>query len=106
MVPFHSPIILPHTPPGGVGPGGTVAGGGPPQVNIPLKYYGYVRRGERAAGNRGFFLDGDNVLVASEGDVLKSHYLVVELTPTSARMEDTQMRQGQTLPVVQAATTP
>ncbi len=75
----------------------------PPQVNIPLKYYGFVKPGERGVTNRGLFLDGDNVLVASEGEVLKQRYLVVELTGTSARLEDVQMKQGQTLPVVPVA---
>ncbi len=75
----------------------------PPQVNIPLKYYGFVKPGERGSTNRGLFLDGDNVLVASEGEVLEQRYLVVELTGTSARLEDVQMKQGQTLPVVPVA---
>lgn len=75
----------------------------PPVVNIPLKYYGFVKPGDRGATNRGLFLDGDNVLVASEGEVLKQRYLVVELTGTSARLEDVQMKQGQTLAVVPVA---
>lgn len=73
-----------------------------PVVNIPLKYYGFVRGGE-GENSRGLFLDGDNVLVASEGELLKQRYLVVELTGLSARMEDVQMKQGQTLPVVPVA---
>ncbi len=75
----------------------------PPPFNIPLKYYGFVKPGEKGATNRGLFLDGDNVLVASEGEVLKQRYLVVELTGTSARLEDVQMKQGQTLSVVPVA---
>ncbi|MGH9583683.1 MAG: hypothetical protein ACRD4O_12170, partial [Bryobacteraceae bacterium] len=38
---------------------------GRPMVSIPLKYYGFVKPADRAKPNRGFFLDGDNVLVAS-----------------------------------------
>jgi hypothetical protein len=76
---------------------------GPPPVNIPLKYYGFVKPMETGEVNRGFFLDGDNVLVASEGQVLKQRYLVVELGPNTAKMEDTQMKEGQSLPVVPAA---
>ena len=79
---------------------------GPPPVNIPLKYYGFVKPTEPGQVNRGFFLDTqdhDNVLVASEGQVLKQRYLVVELGPATAKMEDVQMKQGQTLPVVPAA---
>jgi hypothetical protein len=74
-------------------------------VNIPLKYYGFARP-LGANNSRGFFLDGDNVLVASEGETLKQRYLVVQLTPTTARVEDTQVKQGQTLPVMPAALPP
>ena len=72
-------------------------------VNIPLKYYGFVKPATSGSINSGLFLDGENVLVALEGEVVKGHYLVVELTPNSARMEDTQLKQGQTLPVVPVA---
>jgi hypothetical protein len=74
-----------------------------PQVNIPLKYYGYAKPEEKTELNRGLFLDGDNVLVAAEGQTVKGRYLVVELTPNSARLEDTQVKQGQTLPVMPQA---
>jgi hypothetical protein len=75
-----------------------------PPVNIPLKYYGFVRSGEKNQGNEGLFLDGDNIVVGREGEVVMKRYLVVALTPTSARLEDTQVKKGQTLPVVPAAT--
>lgn len=112
-VPAHPPIITPRPRPNLPGPGTPGApGGGTPAAAIPLTYYGYVKpaqsstntKGANALGsNRGFFLDGDNVLVASEGELLKQRYMVVELTPSSARLEDTQIKQGQTLPVVVAA---
>ncbi len=72
-------------------------------ANIPLKYYGFVRPADRKQSNRGLFMDGDNVIVASEGELVNKKYLVVELTPNSARMEDTTIKQGQVLPVVPAA---
>jgi hypothetical protein len=68
-------------------------------VNIPLKYYGFAKPVDKAENNRGFFLDGDNILIASEGEVVKSRYLVVELTPRSARLEDTQVKKGKALPL-------
>lgn len=77
-----------------------------PMVNIPLKYYGFVKPANRTKPNRGFFLDGDNVMVASEGEMVLKRYLVVELTPNSAKMEDVQLKQGQTLPVVPEAVMP
>lgn len=95
----NKPIINPK-PPQTVSPPVTAQ---LPTVNIPLKYYGFVKPMEPGQVNRGFFLDGDNVLVASEGQVLKQQYLVVELAPNTAKLEDTQMKQGQTLPVTPAA---
>jgi hypothetical protein len=79
-----------------------VAPSGPvmPVANIPLKFYGFVNPASKAETNRGLFLQGDNILVAAEGDVLDHRYLVVELSANSARMEDIQIKQGQTLPVV------
>jgi hypothetical protein len=78
-----------------------------PQVNIPFKYYGYAKPEEKTEANRGLFLDdADNVMVASEGQTLKGHYMVVELTPNSARIEDTNMRQGKTLNVMALAQQP
>jgi hypothetical protein len=57
----------------------------------------------KTQGDQGLFLDGDSVVVGSEGETVMKRYLVVALTPTSARLEDTQLRKGQTLQVVPAA---
>lgn len=107
-VPAHPPILPPRPRPVSMAPGASGMPTMAPVVAIPLKYYGYVKPvlkspDAKLAPNQGFFLDGDNVLVGAEGDVLKQRYLVVELTPNSARLEDTQLRQSQTLPVVAAA---
>ena len=77
----------------------------PPPVNIPLRYYGFVRPGLRTDGNRGYFMDGDNILMATEGDVLKSRFLVVALSPNTARVEDITLKQGQDLPLIPEAVT-
>lgn len=76
---------------------------GPAPLNIPLKYYGFAKSASKTEPNSGFFLDGDNVLVASEGDLLKNRFLVVELTANTAKLEDTQVKRGQTLQVVPEA---
>ena len=60
---------------------------------IPLKYYGFAKsKGHPVDGNRGLFLDGDNILIGGEGDTLEKRFLIVALTPTSARLEDTQAK--------------
>ncbi len=73
------------------------------EANIPYKYYGFAKPLNPGDGNRGFFMEGDNVLVAMEGQLLKNRYLVVQLTPNDARVEDTQVKLGKTLPVVPEA---
>ena len=78
-------------------------GGAGLAANIPYKYYGFAKSMDGGGPNRGFFLNGDDILVASEGDLLQQRYLVVQLNPASARLEDTQMKMGQTLPVVPEA---
>ncbi len=72
-------------------------------ANIPYKYYGFAKPEDAGQPNQGLFLEGDNILVASEGQMIQQRYLVVQLTPTNARLEDTQIKMGQTLPVVPEA---
>lgn len=66
---------------------------------IPLKFYGYATT-IRQGGKRAFFLDGDQILVASEGEVLKKRYRVVRVGVNSVVMEDIQYKAEQTLPLV------
>jgi hypothetical protein len=96
--PIAHPIIPPKPLPAPIIRNPVVA-----DINIPLKYYGFAKPVGRGENNRAFFLDGDNILIAAEGDVLKQKYLVVELTPTSARLEDTEVKKGKTLPLVPEA---
>lgn len=101
--PLKGPVIMPKPMPVLPPPPAVAATPAAPVVNIPLKYYGFVRPAEVGRTNSGLFLDGDNVLVVAEGQVVKQRFLIVELTPASARIEDTQLRQGQTLPVIPVA---
>jgi hypothetical protein len=82
-----------------------IASGPPPPspVNIPLRYYGFVKPSLRGDGNRGYFMEGDNILMATEGDVLESRFLVVALSPNTARIEDIQSKQGQDLQLIPEA---
>ena len=70
----------------------------PPPPPITLKYYGYIA--QRADGRkRAFFLDGEDILVAAEGDLLKRRYKVVRIGVNSAIVEDTQFNNTQTIPL-------
>jgi hypothetical protein len=92
---IHGPTIVPKQ----TAPPPAIVASGPPPLNIPLKFYGYVKPGDQRETCRGFFMDGDNVLVATEGEVLKQKYRVLALSAKSARLEDIQLKQQQTLPV-------
>jgi len=88
-----------------IGPMPPAAKPPPPPLSIPLRYYGFVRPVSRGDGNRGYFMDGDNILMATEGDVLKARFLVVALSPNTARVEDIQLKQGQDLQLIPEAVT-
>lgn len=65
----------------------------PPQPPpITLKFYGYV--GPRGVGKKAFFLDGEDILVATEGELLKQRYRVVRIGLASAELQDTQFPQS------------
>jgi hypothetical protein len=74
----------------------------PPPPPITLKYYGYS---SARADNRkhAFFLDGDDILVAAEGETVKKRYRVVRIGVNSVVMEDTQFKHEQTLPLQEEA---
>lgn len=69
---------------------------------IPLKFYGFSTSG-RGGNRRAFFLDGEEILVAGEGETVKKRYKVIRIGLTTVTMEDTQFSQQQTLPIVPEA---
>ena len=75
----------------------------PPLPPIPLKFYGFVsprQQGEK----RAFFLEGDDIFVAAEGDTIKNRYKVIRIGVNSAVVEDTSNKNQQTLKLVEEAT--
>src|SRR5262249_25149660 len=72
----------------------------PPPPPIPLKFYGFSTvRGN--AKKTAYFLDGEDILSASEGDTLKRRYRVVRIGPNSVLMEDTESKRQQSLPLAE-----
>jgi hypothetical protein len=69
---------------------------------ITLKYYGYSS-GRNDNRKHAFFLDGDDILVAAEGETVKKRYRVVRIGVNSVVMEDTQFKHEQTLPLQEEA---
>jgi hypothetical protein len=65
---------------------------------IPLKFYGYSAKG---GTKRAFFLDGDDIQVAGENELIKNRYKVIRIGVNSVVVEDTQNKHEQTLPLIE-----
>ncbi|HTZ90484.1 MAG TPA: hypothetical protein VMA71_09085 [Alloacidobacterium sp.] len=81
------------------GPIEQVAQGPPPPPPIDLKFFGYEAR--RDGTRRAFLLHGDDVFIASEGDVVDHRYKVLKIAPFSVQIEDLPYQNAQPLPLVQ-----
>ncbi len=68
----------------------------PPPPPIPLKFYGYAGP-PRGAEKRAFFLNGDEIIVAGEGEIIQKRYKVVRIGVNSAVVEDVEHNHQQTL---------
>lgn len=69
---------------------------------IPLRFFGYVTA-SRGGSRRAFFLEGEEIHVAGEGELVKKRYKVVRIGVNSVTMEDTQFEGRQTLPLAPEA---
>jgi hypothetical protein len=67
---------------------------------IPLKFYGFVNK-SKVGDKRAFFLDGEDIVIAGEGDLIKKRYKIVRIGVNSAVVEDTEFKSNnqQTLPL-------
>jgi hypothetical protein len=70
----------------------------PPPPPITLKFYGFISPA-RGGTKRAFFLDGEEIHVAGEGEIIKKRYKVVRIGVSSAVVEDTEHQHQQTLPI-------
>jgi hypothetical protein len=66
---------------------------------VPLKFYGYVSPSNQPS-KRAFFLEGEDIHVVNEGDLVKRRYKIVRIGVNSVTVEDTQFPGSQqTLPL-------
>jgi hypothetical protein len=73
---------------------------GPPQPPpITLKFYGFSAPATANGPRKGFFLDGDDVVIANEGETVKGRYHIVSLQPKAAEVEDLTTKSKQSLPI-------
>lgn len=90
------PVILgPEPPPAPPAP--PVKPAPPP---IPLKFYGLALPA-RGNDKRVFCLQGDEILIPAEGDLVQNRYRIVRITPASVLVEDTQFKHQQLIPIDQ-----
>ena len=83
-------VVLPVMPPMPVGP--------PPPPPINLKYFGTAVRvnGRRQA----FLLQGEDVYLASEGDIVARKYRIVSIGTNGIQVEDLVYKDTQTIPLI------
>jgi hypothetical protein len=72
----------------------------PPPPPITLKYYGFAGN-PQSSRRRAFFLDGEDIFVAGENEMVRSRYKIVRIGVNSALVEDTTNQNQQTLPLVE-----
>lgn len=70
----------------------------PPAIN--LKFYGSSLPVDGGL-KRVFCMEGDEIFIPAEGEVLKKRYRIVRITPTSVVVEDMDYKNQQTLPIEQ-----
>jgi hypothetical protein len=70
----------------------------PPPPPITFKFFGYISPA-RGGAKRAFFLDGEDIFVAGEGEIIKKRYKVVRIGTNSAVLEDVEFQHQQTVPM-------
>jgi hypothetical protein len=74
----------------------------PPMAPITMKYYGLATK--RIDGKKtGFFLDGDEIILATEGMIVKKRYKIVRINPETVVVEELEVKRQQTLKIAEDA---
>lgn len=96
-----NPFLGPAPPPA---PPKEAAPPPPPQAPpVPMKFYGYISRSSQP-DKRAFFVEGEDIHVVREGDVVKNRYKIVRIGVNSVVVEDLQFKSQQTLPLEEQST--
>ncbi len=90
------PTELPPPPPPPVAPPP------PPPPPIMAKYYGFASPANSAV-RRGFFMEGEDIQIKSEGEMLERRYKIVRLDSGSVTLQDVDTKSTRTLNMVEDA---
>ncbi len=73
--------------------------GPPPPPPINLKFFGFANRPGEA--KKVFLEQGEDIFVASEGDIVNRRYKVIHIAPTAVEVEDVLNNNRQSIPLTQ-----
>jgi hypothetical protein len=73
--------------------------GPPPPPPIDLQFFGYEARGTM---RKAFLLHGNNIFIASEGEVVDHRYKVVKILPFSVQVTDLLYNHTESLPLTRS----
>jgi hypothetical protein len=74
----------------------------PPPPPITMKYYGLATK--RIDGKKtGFFLDGEDIILATEGMTVKKRYKIKRINADSVVLEDVEFKREQSLKIAEDA---
>jgi hypothetical protein len=90
IAPVRTAKVVPGPPPPPPGP--------PPPPPIDLKFFGTASGANGA--RRAFLLHGDDVFLASDGEIVQRRYKVISVSATSIVVEDMANSNRQTLPLL------
>jgi hypothetical protein len=89
--PAPKPMIGPPPPPPVIPPAPLV---------VPFKFYGFTAD-PKTGRRRAFFTNGDDVFIASEGEVVQGRFRVLRIGNTTSDVEETASGRRATLPMEQ-----
>ena len=71
----------------------------PPPPPITLKFYGFANRS--GGTKKVFLMQGEDIFVAAEGDIVDRRYRILRISPTAVDVEDVLNNNRQSLPLQQ-----
>src|SRR5437588_6673129 len=71
----------------------------PPPPPIPLKFYGFANKPGQQKSI--FLVNGDNIFIGREGDIVNRRYKILRISPSQVEIEDVLNNNRQTIPLTQ-----